>query len=446
MRTLTRLLLFACAFGLTGNAQEPPASIPFGSSEFRPMSERPFGWRGDGTGRFPGATPPTEWSATKNVRWQTVVGRSYSSPVITEQFVLVTSEPNLVVCVNRADGVVRWKLSVTPAVLADAASRKFATDYQPPKDGSGLAAATPLTDGRNIYALFANGILCAVNLDGKIQWANGITAEPTTGYGRSASPILVAGKLIVHVSQLYAFDPATGKQLWVNAEAKSSYGTPAALKVSGVDLIVTPLGDVVRADDGKTVNSDIGRTAHSSPVDCGGGVVCFGNSEVHALRLNAAFKEEEVWSGAVTGEVFGSPLRHGSTLFITTGGGQLFAFDANAKGAQEPLIDVRALFENSGAGAGTAVYSSLTLAGQYLFLNSNKGETVVLETTRQARLVRRNKLPAGSGSSPIFSGHEMFQRDGDRLFCIGETAGRLFWRRGGPQNSFRHAAMSAVPW
>ena len=76
------------------------------------------------------------------------------------------------------------------------------------------------------------------------------------------------------------------------------------------------------------------------------------------------------------------------------------------------------------AGAGPAVYSSLTLAGQYLFLNSNKGETVVLETTRQARLVRRNKLPAGSGSSPIFSGHEMFQRDGDRLFCIGETAGR----------------------
>lgn len=33
-----------------------------GSPDFRPTPERPVGWRGDWTGRFPGATPPTEWS------------------------------------------------------------------------------------------------------------------------------------------------------------------------------------------------------------------------------------------------------------------------------------------------------------------------------------------------------------------------------------------------
>jgi hypothetical protein len=32
-----------------------------GSPDFRPTPERPVGWRGDWTGRFPGATPPTEW-------------------------------------------------------------------------------------------------------------------------------------------------------------------------------------------------------------------------------------------------------------------------------------------------------------------------------------------------------------------------------------------------
>ncbi len=35
---------------------------PLGSPEFKPSPERPVGWRGDGTGRFPGATPPTTWS------------------------------------------------------------------------------------------------------------------------------------------------------------------------------------------------------------------------------------------------------------------------------------------------------------------------------------------------------------------------------------------------
>src|SRR5439155_743464 len=33
-----------------------------GSPEFRPTADRPIGWRGDWTGRFPGAQPPTTWS------------------------------------------------------------------------------------------------------------------------------------------------------------------------------------------------------------------------------------------------------------------------------------------------------------------------------------------------------------------------------------------------
>jgi outer membrane protein assembly factor BamB len=40
----------------------PPARPQLGSPDFRPTPERPVGWRGDWTGRFPGATPPTQWS------------------------------------------------------------------------------------------------------------------------------------------------------------------------------------------------------------------------------------------------------------------------------------------------------------------------------------------------------------------------------------------------
>jgi outer membrane protein assembly factor BamB len=312
---------------------------------------------------------------------------------------------------------VLWKAEIKPSDLTDEKSRKAAGKYDAPKDGSGLSAATPLTDGKNIYVVLANGIICAINLDGKRKWTVGIDADPTTGYGRSSSPILVAGKLIVHMSNLYALDPSTGRQLWVNTEAKSSYGTPDLLRIGDVDLIVTPNGDVVRAADGKSVASEIGRATHSSPVQCGEGVVCFGNGETHALRLNAAFKEEEVWNGTVGGDVFGSPLLHDDMLFITTGAGELFAFNASGKGEQEPLFEGRKLFENENMGGPTA-YASLTLAGGYLFFNSNKGETVVLEATRAARFVARNKLPGGTGSSPVFSGTDMFLRDGDRLFCI----------------------------
>jgi outer membrane protein assembly factor BamB len=421
MIRILALLLVAGALGqmVSAWAAEPSASVPLGSSDFRPTLQRSFGWRGDGSGRFPGATPMTEWSATKNVRWATVVGRSYSSPIITDKFVFVTSEPDLLICLDRAGGKVLWKAEIKPTDLTDENSRKAAEKYEAPKDGSGLTAATPLTDGKNIYAVLGNGIICAVDLYGKRTWAIGIDADPTTGYGRSSSPIMVAGKLIVHLSNLYAFDPATGRQLWGNTEAKSSYGTPVLLRSGDVDLIVTPNGDVVRATDGKSVASEIGRASHSSPIQCGEGIVCFANGETLALRLNAAFKEEEVWNGTVTGEVFGSPLLHDNTLFIATGAGELFAFNASGKGEQEPLINARKLFENENTGGPTA-YASLTLAGKYLFLNSNKGETAVLEATREARLVGRNKLPGGTGSSPVFSGTEMFLRDGDRLLCIGK--------------------------
>lgn len=46
-----------------------------GSTEFRPSAARPVGWRGDWTGRFPGATPPIKWSRrvkgiTSQIRYQ----------------------------------------------------------------------------------------------------------------------------------------------------------------------------------------------------------------------------------------------------------------------------------------------------------------------------------------------------------------------------------------
>ena len=413
LRIFARLAVIAAATG-SAWSQQP---VPLGAPEFRPTIERPLGWRGDGSGRFPGATPVTEWSVTKNVRWSTVVGSAYSSPVVTERFAFVTSEPDFLICLDRADGKVRWKLAITPADLTDPIGRKIAEDYKAPKDGSGLAAATPITDGRNVYALFANGLLCAVDLDGHRLWTAGIAAIPSTGYGRSASPIIVAGKLIVHMTHLYALDPATGRQFWVNEDAKSSYGTPAACRVANTDLILTPLGDLVRAVDGTSAGSGLGHTSHSSPIT-GDGLLFFGDSTVSALRLDPALKDESVWTGMVSGEVFGSPLLHDGVLFLSTGEGELFAFEADGKDSLDPLINARPLFVQTTASP--AAYTSLTLAGRYLFLVSNSGEIVVLEATRQARLVSRHKLPAGTGSSPVFSGGDMFLRDGEKLWCIGQ--------------------------
>jgi len=43
-------------------ADAAPDAALLGSPEFRPTADHPLGWRGDWTGRFPGATPPIDWA------------------------------------------------------------------------------------------------------------------------------------------------------------------------------------------------------------------------------------------------------------------------------------------------------------------------------------------------------------------------------------------------
>ncbi|HXX93150.1 MAG TPA: PQQ-binding-like beta-propeller repeat protein [Planctomycetota bacterium] len=401
-----RLLAAALLLGASPGFGAPPA----GGEASGPVPFPTFGWRGDGSGRYPAANPPLEWSASKNVRWRAQVGKSYSSPVLTERSVLVTSEPGLLVSVDRATGKEEWKVEIKASDLADPAARAQAEKYKP-KD-TGMTAATPITDGAAVYVVLANGIVTAVDLSGKRKWTAFIDADQNTSYGRSASPALVDGRLIVHMTHLYAFDPATGKRLWVNEEARCTYGTPAGFKAGGVVAIVTSGGDVVRAQDGKGLQSGVGPAFHTSPV-VQDGLLYFGDRQAKAVRLDAAWKDTDEWAGEMSADVFGSPVLHDGLLFSVTGKGELFAFDS--KGTA--VINGRMLFGDE-AGADT-VYASPTLAGKHLFLASNPGEIVVLEANREAKIVARNKLKDGSGSTPVFAGREVYLRDGEFLCQVG---------------------------
>ena len=56
----------ATALGQQAAAPEIPTlsaqGLPLGAPGFCPTPDQPVGWRGDWTGRFSGATPPTQWS------------------------------------------------------------------------------------------------------------------------------------------------------------------------------------------------------------------------------------------------------------------------------------------------------------------------------------------------------------------------------------------------
>ena len=72
------------------------------------------GWRGDGSGVFPGQQVPATWSATENVRWRVDLPNwSNSSPIVADGRVYLTCEPTAwapwLLCFDAASGKPRWK-------------------------------------------------------------------------------------------------------------------------------------------------------------------------------------------------------------------------------------------------------------------------------------------------------------------------------------------------
>jgi outer membrane protein assembly factor BamB len=104
---------------VAGPALAAPAasSATLGAPNFIPSVDRPVGWRGDGTGRYPGATPPTAWDrtstgggySTKGILWMSPLPNiGVSSPILVGDRIFLTSEVSDLVCLDKKTGRVLW--------------------------------------------------------------------------------------------------------------------------------------------------------------------------------------------------------------------------------------------------------------------------------------------------------------------------------------------------
>jgi outer membrane protein assembly factor BamB len=262
-----------------GAATKPAATSAdkalLGSADFKPTPDRPIGWRGDGTGRFPGATPPTVWAKDKNIIWHTAQierwPKPVSTPVIVGDRIFIVTEPSDLVCIDKLTGVVQWIRSnnyfdampdaekKANATLVDAVaplSAKLAQTHEaivklsaPGAAAQGLSqkvveateldakiyeqmraadkkytrthvdipvAPTPCSDGKRVYVWLGHGVAACYDLDGTRRWITLENRCPGGGghHGYHASPVLAGGKLLAFLVDLLAFDADTGKLAW----------------------------------------------------------------------------------------------------------------------------------------------------------------------------------------------------------------------------------------
>lgn len=217
----------------------------------------------NGSGIAPDDKPvPVEWSATKNMKWQTALpGPGSSSPIVVGDRVFVTCWSGYategqqgtgditalkrhLVCVDRATGKILWDQSVPAKQPEERYGGMFAQN--------GYASHTPVSDGKSVFAFFGKSGVHAFDLEGKPLWQADVGDwDDRRGWGTASSPILHGDVLIVPAfvesQAMYGFDKTTGKQLWKAPSEgfASTWGTPIVVEVEGrADLVIAVPGEV----------------------------------------------------------------------------------------------------------------------------------------------------------------------------------------------------------
>ena len=216
---------------------------------------------------------PSEWSATKNVAWVLPVpGRSWSSPIVHQGAVFVTTAVNegedhdpkkgLYFGGNRPKPIPhvhRWKLLKVDAQSGEVVWERTAHEEKP-RTGIHIkntyASETPVTDGERVYAYFGNVGLFAYDFDGEKIWEKRWETVPTRfGWGTAASPVLHGERVYVlndndAQSFLVALDKRRGEEVWrVDRDEPSNWSTPFIWKTDRRFEIVTPGSGKVRSYD-----------------------------------------------------------------------------------------------------------------------------------------------------------------------------------------------------
>lgn len=249
-----------------------PASVPAAWPEGKVV-----GWRGDGTGKYPDATPPTSWTCnekeSKNILWKAKLpGYSFATPIIVGNKLITRSDPFDLICLDKNTGKPLWVRShpsfvgVTAdekkanpafkeidAMMADLqklndqfvkngwskelyqqkhdlqakivdltvkADKKYTIPPDQYCEGwPGYTGATPCSDGKFIYFTGNGGVTACVDLDGKLVWAvfNPFKSPPPEKWehGEGNSPAVFKDYLLAPSGgRFYLFDKKTGKEFW----------------------------------------------------------------------------------------------------------------------------------------------------------------------------------------------------------------------------------------
>lgn len=190
------------------------------------------------TGAVPEAKVPSEFGPSKNLVWKADLPPGKSSPVFAGSRIFVTAhdgEKLLTIAVDRKSGKELWRRDVT---RARSEKRHKLND---------AAAATPVTDGKGVFAFFPDFGIVAYDVNGRERWKMPLDPMPSM-QGVASSPIVHGDKLIVvsdqaESSYMIAVNTRNGETIWKQqrrAAPGGAYSSPVIYRTEkGEDQLIT---------------------------------------------------------------------------------------------------------------------------------------------------------------------------------------------------------------
>ena len=391
-------------------------------------------WRGPNlNSTSPETDLPVKWSPHENVAWSVPLPAwSGATPIVwgDHVFLNVAEGGNLYLwCVDRRGPKVAWK-----KLLGDG-------DHKERKQN--MSTPSPVTDGKNVWALTGTGMLKAFDFDGRELWTRDIQKEYGRfglNWGYASSPLLYQDSVYVQVihgmktrdpSYILRIDKMTGKTLWrierpvtANRESHDSYSTPTLAKIGDTTQLVVLGGDVVTGHDLKT-GEEMWRMTGFNPT----------NDGAYRTIASATFAD---------GIIFAPTRERPLQAFKAGGHGDitksalLWKFN-NGPDVPTPLVDGHDLVSINDRGivwrldgtTGKEIYGSQRLKpGTYsaspvladgkIYVTNEDGVTTIFKSGPKFEIVAENNMDDYCLSTIAISEGQLFLRTEKALHAIGK--------------------------
>lgn len=358
---------------------------------------------------------PTIWdgASNQNILWKVKIALpGYNSPIVWGDKLFVTganSSAKEVYCYNKNTGDLIWTTSVKDIPGSPAKAPKVTED-------TGMAAPTAATDGKNVYAIFADGDIIAIDMDGNQVWAKNL-GVPQNHYAHSSSLFVYGDKLIIQYdhgksAKVMALATATGDEIW---------STSRKVRISWASPVIAHRGnhtEVILIADPSIAGYDINTGAELWSIKCIYGEVgpsiayadgiVFGLNEYASLVAISGGNDPVVlWEDFDYLSDVPSPIATKDYLIVVTSYGVVICH--NAKTGEKYWEKE---FDNG-------FYASPVIVDDIVYLMDREGIMHMFKLAKEYEMIAESALGERVDTCPAFADGQVFIRAEDHLFCIG---------------------------